>query len=315
MQPEKQGSERISLYKLYKAELILLAITFTWGLSFPLIKISLQFVSPILFNLLRFSVTLIVFYIFYRDKLVNAGFKDLKCGFILGFYLFAGFALQTSGLKYTTASKSAFITGTILIMLPFIHYFILKTKPKAENLIGAAIVMTGLYILSDAYFNDLNPGDILTLFCAFAFAIHIVLLDKYSRKIDLNYLIFGQFLAMVAFNLVYMIIFEVFIFEEIFIKLNSELIMTLIYTSIFSTLISIVLMTKYQNKTTPLRAGIIYNMESVFAVFFAYILLKEVLSYSQLSGIFIMLTGFAISEFYLFFKFKYLNGKKGQYNC
>ena len=299
-----------SFLKVYRAELILLFVTFTWGLSFPLIKISLQFISPVSFVFIRFLLTLLIFYFIFRKRLDPSRFKEWKYGIILGIFLFFGFALQTFGLKFTSASKSAFITGTNLIVIPFAQYFILKNKPKIENLIGAGIVMLGLYILTEAYFTTPNIGDIATIFCAISFAIHIVLLDKYSRFINFNYLVFGQFLTMVILSFLFMIIFEIFIFEEFFFKINLKLIFSILFISIFSTLIGIMLMTKYQKATTPLRAGIIYNMESVFAVFFAFIILGELMNFNQLIGVIIMLLGLLISEFYGFIKFKFINGDR-----
>lgn len=69
-------------------------------------------------------------------------------------------------------------------------------------------------------------------------------------------------------------------------------------------------MTRYQKETTPLRAGIIYNMESVFAVFFAFMILGEFMNFNQVVGVIIMLIGLLISEFYGLIKFKFLNGDK-----
>lgn len=296
--------QEISFLKTYKAEIILFIVTFSWGLSFPLIKISLNFISPGLFIFIRFFITFVVFIILFRKKIDFKKISEWKYGLILGIFLFAGFAFQTLGLKFTSASKSAFITGTALAVIPFAQYIIIKTKPKAENVFGGIIVMIGLYILSEAYFTIPNIGDILTLICAISFALHIVYLDKYSQTINFNYLVFGQFLTMMVLSLVFMLVSEVFVTNELFISINTLLIFTLAYASLFSTLISIILMTKYQKLTTPLRAGIIYNMESIFAVFFAFIILGEILNFNQIIGAVIMLTGLLISEFYGFVKFK-----------
>ncbi len=279
-------------------------ITLSWGLSFPLIKISLNFISPFLFLFLRLFITFTVFYFIFRKKPDLTAIKEWKYGVILGIFLFFGFAFQTIGLKFTTASKSAFITGTSLIVIPFAQYFILKLKPRPENIIGAVIVLAGLYILSEAYFSDPNKGDLLTLISALSFAVYVVLLNKYTTEKNFNILAFGQFLTMSVLSLVLVLIFEVFIYSEIFIKMNEVLILTLFYTSVFSTLISIILITKYQRKTTPLRASIIYNMESVSAAFFSYIILGELLNFNQLTGVVIMIAGLFISEFYMYFKIK-----------
>ncbi|MBS1552277.1 MAG: DMT family transporter [Bacteroidetes bacterium] len=290
--------------KTYKAELILFIITCMWGLSFPLIKISLDHSSPVLYNFIRFFITLIIFTLVYRNKIEFSRFREWKYGLILGLFLFAGFAFQTIGLKYTTASKSAFITGISLIIIPFVQYFILNKKPKAENIAGVLIVMTGLYILTDAYFKTPGTGDILTFFCAVFFAFHVVYLDKYSRITGYLYLLFGQFLAMVILHFVFMIYYEVILTHTLFINLNSVLAVSLLYNSLFSTFICIVLMTKYQSETTPVRAGIIYSMESVFAAVFSFFLLNEIFNKNQTAGIIIMLAGLFISEFYSYFKLK-----------
>lgn len=293
-----------SFITIYKAELVLLFVTITWGLSFPLTKTALEFTSPGFLTFIRFFLTILIFYSIYKRKLDFKQNHQWKYGFTLGIFLFFGFALQTAGMKFTSASKSAFITGTALIIIPFAQYFILKNKPKVENIAGAIIVLAGLYILSESYFTVPNIGDILTLLCAVSFAIHIVLLDKYSRIVNLDLLIFGQFLAMVIFSSAFIIVWEVNIYDEFFFTMNSKLVISVLFITIFSSLIGIVLMTKYQRKTTPLRAGIIYNMESIFAVFFSFILIGEFLNFSQFLGAVIMLAGLFISEFYGFIKLK-----------
>lgn len=303
MSPEK-SSDHKTFTVTYKAEIVLMIITLSWGLSFPLLKISLNFISPFLFLFLRFFITVTVFCFIYRSRLDLSRFIEWKNGIILGIFLFSGFAFQTIGLKFTTASKSAFITGTSLIVIPFAQYFILKLKPRPENIIGALIVLAGLYILSEAYFSDPNTGDVLTLISALSFAIYVVLLNKYTTESNFNYLAFGQFLTMSALSFVFVLIFEVFIYEEIFFYFDTVLLLTLFYTSVFSTLISIILITKYQRETTPLRASIIYNMEAVSAVFFSFIILGEVLNFNQMTGAFIMIAGLVISEFYIYLKIK-----------
>jgi drug/metabolite transporter (DMT)-like permease len=275
-----------------------------------LIKISLQYISPVFFVFIRFFITIVLFCFIFRNKISFKNYRAWKKGVILGIFLFFGFAFQTAGLEFTTASKSAFITGTALVAIPFVQYVILKTRPKTENVVGAVIVMTGLYILSEAYFSVPNTGDILTLICAFSFAVHIVLLNKYSTSENFNYLAFGQFLTMTVLSFVFMILFEMVFYDEIFLIPDSTLLITLVYTSVISTLVSIILITKYQQKTTPLRAGIIYNMESIFAVFFAFLILREILNFSQLIGALIMIIGLLISEFYGYIKFKFSNGNK-----
>lgn len=299
-----------NIFSLYKAELILLFVTFLWGLSFPLIKLSLDTVSPVLFNFIRFLMTLLFFLILFKSKLRNVSFRELKPGLLLGLFMVLGFIFQTIGLQYTTATKSAFITAANLIFIPFIQYAVMRSKPKLNSLLGAIVVIIGLYILSESFEIIPNIGDLLTLFCAFFFAIHIVLLNKFSGSSDLNILILGQFVTSAVLGLIFTFFYEHLVMNEINFTLKPVLIVTLIYTTIFSTLISIVLMTKFQHLTTPLRAGIIYNMEPLFALLFAYLILNEIMNANQISGAVIMVCGLMISEFSGLTNFRKLFGKK-----
>lgn len=290
----------------YKAELILLLVTFSWGMSFPAIKISLRFVSPLLFVFIRFFITTVIFFLLVRKKLDFSNRQDIRNGFILGIFLFLGFAFQTMGLKYTTSAKSAFITGVNLVFIPFVQYFIIRSKPKKENLFGGLIVIIGLYILSEAYISIPNTGDFLTLICAVSFAFHIVLLNKFTTEFNFINLTFVQFFVMALLSLFFFAVYENTIADEAFLNLNSDLVWLILYTSVFSTLISIFLVTKYQQRTTPVRAAIIYSMESIFAVFFSFLMLGDVLNFHQIFGAVIMFTGLLISEFYGFIKIKLL---------
>lgn len=292
----------------YKAELLLLSITVFWGISFPFTKFALEDFSPIALVFLRFFITVVVFFFIYYKKLQIRSFKEWRYGFILGFLLFLGFITQTTGMKYTTASNSAFITGTNVLLVPFALFFISGRKPKIQNLIGIIIVTTGLYYLTGIGVSGLNYGDFITLFCTVSFALHIVLLDKYSKITDIIHLVFGQFLAMTALSLVYMIVAEYFIYENLKMNFTTSSSSLVLFLSLFGTLLVFFLMTKFQGMTNPIKASIIYNMEQVFATFFAFFLLDERLTFIQIIGALIMITGLVVSEFSdLIFKRRKLN--------
>lgn len=281
----------------YKAELLLLSITIFWGVSFPFTKFALEDFSPIALVFLRFSITVVVFFFIYYKKLQLRGFKEWRYGFILGFLLFLGFISQTTGMKYTTASNSAFITGTNVLLVPFALYFISGRKPKVQNLIGIVIVTAGLYYLTGIGESGLNYGDFITFFCTFAFALHIVLLDKYSKITDIIHLVFGQFLAMAVLSFLYMVVMEYFVHDNLMMNFTLSSTSLVLFLALFGTLLVFFLMTKFQGMTNPIKASIIYNMEQVFATFFAYFLLDERLTFSQIIGAAIMICGLIISEF------------------
>lgn len=286
----------------YKAESFLLLTAIFWGLSFPLIKIGLIYISPYAFVFYRFLITTIIFIFIFRKRISGIKFKELKYGFILGIFLYIGFITQTIGLKYTSAANSAFITGTNIVLIPFVQILLVKTKPKIENIIGIIIVVIGLFFLTEIKNANFNFGDFITLFCAVSFAIYIVLLDKYYKRTGYFELIYGQFLIMVFLCLLGMFFIEHLIFDDYYFTLNFDSAFSLVFTSLLATLLGLYIAIKYQKFTTPVRAGLIYNMEQIFAVIFAYFIINELLSFNQLIGAIIMFTGLLISEFFGEFK-------------
>lgn len=222
-----------------------------------------------------------------------------------------GFLSQTTGLKYTTASNSAFITGANIVLIPFTQLLLIRKRPKAENVAGIIIVLIGLFFLSDISSMNLNFGDGLTIICAVSFAFYIVLVDKYSEHTDTKALIYGQFIMSTVLSLVFTIIFEGFIYRDIKFDLSRDVILSLLFTSLFNTFLGLYLSTTYQKFTTPVRAGLIFNMEQVFAVISAYFILNELLGFRQAIGAVIMIFGLVVSEFYVFFTewFKTFNRK------
>jgi drug/metabolite transporter (DMT)-like permease len=296
------GKNLFETLKGYKPELILFTISISWGFTFPLIKIVLNDVSVMAFVFIRFVITILFFYVYFRKELKNLDKTGLKHGLILGIYLFIGFYTQTAGLKYTTASKSAFITGTNIVLLPFVQMIIIKSKPNFGNVLGIILVLLGLYFLTEIRETKINFGDVITLLCAVAFAFHIVYLDKYSRTSGHLFIIYGQYISMVVLSFLAMIFFEV-IPGNFYFRINAYSVSITFFTAVFSTLFALFLMMKYQKHVTPVRAGLIYNMEQVTAVISAYFILSEIMSVNQIAGAVIMTIGLIISE--IFTKFKY----------
>jgi drug/metabolite transporter (DMT)-like permease len=282
----------------YKSEFILLFCSLVWGFSFPSVKLALNYMSPNAFIFFRFFITLSIFLAVYRKRIKTFKPVEVKRGVILGCFLFVGFLTQTIGLLYTSSANSAFITGTNLILIPIVQIIIIKIKPKFENIIGIAIVMFGIYILSDVQNTQLNYGDFITMICSVAFAFHIVYLDKYSHISDTMPLIYGQYLAMTILSFLSMLFFEYLWIGQFKFEYNNFLLFSIVFNGIFSTFIALFLAMRFQKYTTPVRAGLIYNMEQVFAVIFAFFLISEMLSKNQIIGALIILVGLLFSEFY-----------------
>ena len=284
-----------------KAELILVFIATIWAGTFVIIKITLTELPPFYFIAFRFTIAAIIFYLLVFNRLSGWSKDALKAGLILGTLLFAGFASQTSGLLYTTASNSALITGVNLLIVPFAQYFIIKRKVGFENWTGVIVVLIGLYLLTNPAVNGFNKGDLITLICAFAWAFYIIYLDVFSRKYNLYVLVLTQFVLVSLLSFLFAVLFE----STGEIHFNTTSILGLLYTAIPATLLATFLGNKWQKETTPIRAALLITFEQPAAVVFAIIFLKDAFSFLQLIGGVLMITGILFSETFEYIKKAY----------
>ncbi len=161
-------------------QLALLLTTFIWGATFPATKAVLDQVPPLSFLFLRFFLGLALVFVVLaiaRHRLVRNRFT-LRISLIATGWLFLGYVLQTVGLRYTTASNSAFITVLYVVFVPlYLRRLGLRTW------ISNAIALAGLWLLVKPTASA-NLGDLLTLGSAAAFAAHIACLERFTRVAD-----------------------------------------------------------------------------------------------------------------------------------
>jgi len=280
--------------------------TLIWGGTFTIVKVVLNDISSMLFIGLRFLFASIVILPFAFKKLRNLNKQQILMGSVLGFLLFIGFALQTVGLKYTNASKSGFVTGSVVMFIPLFQFLIEKKKPSAAQLIGSVIVLAGLIFLSvggtslSNFFTELgsnfNIGDFLTLLCAISYAVYIIYLDMTSRKIDVLSLVFMQVFVTSILAFIFSSFLSVINFEAIKFKYTQELLFGLLYTSVLATVLTTLLQTKYQKEVSPTNAGIIFSFEPVFAAIIAVMFLGDIISGFSTAGCILIFVGLIISE-------------------
>jgi len=265
-----------------RAELVLLAITAMWGFTFPAMKVSLTYLPPILFLAYRFGIASLLMLAIFRSRVLTR--NTLREGFLLGITLFFGHGFQIVGLKYTTASNSAFITSLYVVFTPFIAYFLLGEKVKARDILSLGMALTGLYLISGGV-NGVNYGDLLTALCAISFAFQIVLVQRFGEK-DYLSLAFWQILWNFIFSLIFALAFEPKVFPR-------ELLpwLGLLYTAVFGTVVAFTLQVKYQKHTTAYKAALIYSMEPIFGSLSAFLILGERLTKRALAGAFLIMAG------------------------
>lgn len=306
----------------FLGEAALLLMTIIWGGTFVVVKESLQDVSSVFFISIRFIVASAIIILVLLIKKHKIHKQSFFAGIFLGTFLFFGFLFQTIGLKYTTATKSGFITGSLVVMVPFLQLIIEKKIPTKGAIIGTILVFTGILFLSSSgssirnFIKELgstfNLGDAFTLICALFFAFHVVYMDIISSKHDFWILFLSQLLTVALLAFFVTLLFHASSLEPIKINFTSNLGIGLIYTSLLATCVNFGLQTKFQKLVSPTKAAIIYSFEPIFAAIFAFFILNEKFSKFGLLGSLLIFSGLIVSEIFDSVYTNFFNSKNGK---
>ena len=274
-----------------RAELALLGSTFIWGGSFPVVKIGMVDVSPILMIAIRFVIASCVLLLFFRRRIFPIPRAAVYKGALLALFLFLGFVAQNIGLTITTASKSAFITGMMVLFVPVLQYVVERRPPLIGNVAGVVVVAVGLWLLTSPEGSSLNAGDALTVVCAVLFAGYIIYLDIISKEIATLQLLFMQMAATAVYAVAATVVFETPYFAW-----TTGAVASLLYLTFLATLFTTAVQTRFQKDTTPTRAVVIFSIEPVIASILAYFILGEQLGSLGVVGGALIIGGVLLSE-------------------
>jgi drug/metabolite transporter (DMT)-like permease len=285
------------------AHILLLLVVFIWGATFPLVKDALADASPLLFNLIRMTLAFMALVIINHRRLRGLNPKSVLSGLVVGIFLAAGYQFQTAGLARTTAVKSAFITGLVVVFVPLLTAIPIirpagTRAPGWNAAIGALLAFTGLLLLttpSGIRFNDLfstiSTGDLLTLACAIAFAGHLLSLSHTSPNVPIPQLAtlqIGTAALIMAITLP--------LGGRPHITLTPRLVIALAVTSLFATAAAFTIQSWSQQHLPPTHTAILLTLEPVFAWLTSLLFLHEHLNSRSLLGAALILAGIVCSE-------------------
>lgn len=284
-------AERNLFARSRQAELSLIGITVIWGLTFSLVKRSLDDITPFLFMSYRFSLAFLIMLLLTAGRWRLLRREVLKAGGLVGVFLFASYAFQTLGLQYTTAGNAGFITGLFVVFTPILSVAILRRRPTTRSLISVAVATVGLGLLSLQYGTGVNRGDILVLACAFTLSLHIIYLDKYVKEFDLMLLTLLQMGVLAVGNTV-----SAAVFEDLFFPTVGFVWLTIAVCGILASALAFFVQGWAQRYISAVRTSVILIMEPVFSVVFGIALLGESLNWRGWLGCSLILAAMLITE-------------------
>jgi len=277
--------------KRSSAELSMVVVSFIWGAVFVVTKDALRDIGPFMFLTLRFTLAFILLVTMAWKSIKTIRFSTVWYGALLGLFLFIGYSGQTVGLKYTTASNAAFITGTSVVLVPILYALINRKIPELRTFLTVAGALAGLFLMSFPDNNlSLSRGDILVFIGAFGFALHIILVDRYSHQ--------HNAVAITSIQIIFVGIVSLIIgsmVEPWPSRLSMTVASAVLITSLFATSLAFLLMNALQKYSTPTRFAIVLTSEPVFAAIAAYLWTGETLTSRAYIGAAIILLSMLIS--------------------
>ena len=291
-----------------KGPLLLLVTAILWGMAFVAQTTAANDVGPFTFNASRNFIGALFLsgVIAFRrrsgqDKPATddgAGYSKrtlLVAGVLCGVALCIASYLQQAGItayppEAAASSRSGFVTATYMVMVAVMLMFMGK-RPHPLVLVAVVVAMAGMYLLCVPNgLGSVYVGDWLVLASAFGYAVHILIIDRYTQ-VDGVRLSRVQLLVAGAISLVCAIAFER---PEPAAVLAA--IVPILYAGICSDGIAYTLQIVAQKTTEATVASIIMSLESVFAAIGGWLILSESLTAVELSGCALVFAAVILSQ-------------------
>lgn len=304
------------------ATAMLALLSLIWGLTFPSTKAALANTDPMHFLAIRFALgyVLLVGYYALRDRRMGTrvvpsvegtpppapapGLHPFwarlrqgplrtvrRRGVVVGLFLASGFVLQTVGMKYTTASRSGFFTGLLVVMVPPLALMMRTSRSPLSSWLALLPAVFGVWLLADPGRGGLSLGDWLTIGCALSFALQMIVLEGLAgERADARQLTLAQVAVVAAVAVAWSL------FAGRPLVLNPVGWMAALYTAVFGTVVAVWLQTRFQPEVPAGHAALIFQLEPVFAAIFAWLLLGEGWTLRGLAGAAFILLAMTVSS-------------------
>lgn len=275
--------------------------TFIWGMAFIAQSVGMETIGPFTFQAIRCMLGVIFLFLvtfFFDWKIgMRASLQKWKSkklwisGIICGTALFAATSLQQVGLVYTAPGKAGFLTAMYIVLVPVLGIFVHR-KPGINAVVSVLLALVGLYLLSFTDMGSINIGDILLTGCALAFAVQILLIDRFAPDLD------G-----LRLNCVQSLVVSLLSVPCIFLNRETVGLQTILdcwlplgFAGVLSMGVGYSMQIIGQKRLEPTAASLIMSLESVFAALGGWLILHNTMTPSELTGCTLVFAGVIVSQ-------------------
>lgn len=243
------------------ALLAMVAVTVVWGSTFLVVQDAVDRMPVTDFLTWRFGLATLAMVVLRPRSVRALPARGLRTGGLLGLALAAGYLLQTLGLQTTPASVSGFLTGLFVVFTPLFGALLLRQRVPAAAWLAVAVATVGLGLIS-LHGLSIGGGELLTVGCAAAFALHIVGLGRWAASYD------AYALAVPQLATTTVLCAAVALPGGLAVPPDAGVWAALALTALLATAVAFVVQTWAQQRLTPTRTAVVMTMEPVFALLF-----------------------------------------------
>ena len=278
----------------YSGSLALLATSLIWGVTFVILKVTVETIPPFSLAFGKFGIALVLLPVVSWNKLRHSWRAYLPASAFLGLLLAAAFILQLWGLQRTSVSDAGFITGLSVVLVAFLDLFVNKRWPTWYTLLGFMSALVGLIILSLERDFVVSIGNMLVLACAIPFGLHVFYTDRYSKLFETEVLTTEQ-MGVAALATFCGLIFN----QETHFEPSTYAILGIIYVGIVATALAFFLQTWGQKQMQATNSAVLLAAEPVFSAIFAVVILSEPVTSQLVVGGAMVIVGMIVSSLHV----------------
>lgn len=243
-------------------------------------KIAMRTMGPFLTIGLRFTIAFILIALLFRKSITKVDLKTLWHCALIGVFFFLAMVFEMYGLQTTPSSVTAFLEGSVVVMVPAITCVLQKKLPDSLTVISAAVALIGVAFLTlKGDRIGFTTGELLVLAGTFWYSVSVLVTDKAAKNDDL--------MAVAIYQLLFIAIFAyigAFIFEDIRLPQSGQEWGAVLALAVICSGVGFTIQPFGQKYITPERAGILAVFNPLTAAILGVVFLHETMTGSMIFG-------------------------------
>ncbi|MCD8352384.1 MAG: DMT family transporter [Planctomycetaceae bacterium] len=265
--------------------------TIAWGMSYLCVKVALRTLGTFNMVALRFSIACAFTAFAFSGHARRIRRAELFYGCCLGGLLFCSASLLATGVANTSISNAGFIIGSMVLFVSVMDTLVSWRRPRAGLFAAVPLAMAGIAILTLRGEFSLNPGDLYCLGATIALAVHVMVAQQAGRHADavgasiIQFAVTGS-LAWLASTLQ----------GGAVLVPSGDALYAVLALGVFGTAVAFVCQVVGQKYVSPTRTAFIFTLEPIFATLFAWLFMREHVTWHVFAGGGMLLAAVYISE-------------------